>query len=168
MSTTEHHEAARGKRAVCAVLTISDTRTEATDTSGRLIRDVLQQHGHRVLHYAIVPDDAPAIDAQLRNWLADPQLQLICTTGGTGIANRDTTVEVVQRLLDKPLDGFGELFRMLSYEQVGPAAMLSRAVAGLADEAFIFAMPGSSKAVDLAMQKLILPELAHLLWERAR
>jgi molybdenum cofactor biosynthesis protein B len=104
----------------------------------------------------------------LRQWLEGEDIDAIFTTGGTGIARRDTTVEVVSRLLDKPLEGFGELFRMLSWDQVGPAAMLSRAVAGLAGETLIFAMPGSTAAVDLAMSKLIVPELPHLIWERRR
>lgn len=168
MSTAEHREKALGQSAACAVLTISDTRTIANDEGGRLIRDKLTAAGHHVMHQTIVRDDPDAIDLRLRSWLAEPGLDVICCTGGTGIARRDTTIEVVRRLLDKELEGFGELFRMLSHEQVGPAAMLSRAVGGLAGETLVFAMPGSVNAVTLAMDKLIVPELPHLVWERRR
>ena len=168
MSTAEHREKARGQSALCAVLTISDTRTPENDEGGRLIKNALLAAGHTVKSYAIIKDEPAQIGAQIKGWLSDPSFQVICCTGGTGIARRDTTIEVVERLLDKKLDGFGELFRMLSYEQVGPAAMLSRAVAGLAGETLIFAMPGSPAAVQLAMEKLIIPELPHLIWERKR
>ena len=143
------------------------------------IHNYLQAADHSVADYKIVPDDPRKIEAQLRHWLAPPpqasspkpqafSLGVILTTGGTGIASRDTTVEVVSRLLCKELEGFGELFRMLSWDQVGAAAMLSRAIGGLAGETLLFAMPGSSKAVELAMEKLIIPEQAHLIWERSR
>lgn len=168
MSTAEHREKAQGQSARCAVLTVSDTRTRENDAGGRFIRDSLEAAGHAVVEQEIVRDDPPAIDAQLRAWLASPGLDLICTTGGTGIARRDTTIEVVERLIDKRLEGFGELFRMLSFDQVGPAAMLSRATAGLAGETLLFAMPGSPAAVELAMTRLIVPELSHLVWERRR
>lgn len=168
MSTQEHREKAKGQSAVCAVLTISDTRTEATDEGGKLVRQALEAAGHMVKASKIVKDEPHQIDAQLRAWLAEPAIHAVFCTGGTGIARRDTTIEVVERLVDKKLDGFGELFRMLSWEQVGPAAMLSRAVAGLAGETLLFAMPGSTNAVRLAMEKLIVPELSHLVWERRR
>lgn len=167
MATEEHRAKAAEQSARCAVLTISDTRSEADDTSGRLIRDALMQAGHTVAAYAIVRDEPAEIDTALRKWVVQ-QLDVVITSGGTGIARRDTTIEVVERLLDKKLDGFGELFRMLSYEQVQAAAMLSRAVAGLAGETLIFAMPGSRNAVQLGMEKLIVPELKHLVWERRR
>ncbi len=168
MSTAEHRDKAAGQVARCAVLTISDTRDKTTDKGGRTIIDALEAAGHAIVAYTIVKDEAADIEAQLRDWLAGDTIDAILTTGGTGIARRDTTVEVVGRLLDKPLEGFGELFRMLSWDQVGPAAMLSRAVAGLAGETLIFTMPGSTAAVDLAMSKLIVPELPHLIWERKR
>jgi molybdenum cofactor biosynthesis protein B len=168
MSTQEHREKAKSQSAACAILTISDTRTEADDGGGKAIRAALEAAGHRVAAYAIVKDEPAAIDAQLRQWLARPEVHVILCTGGTGIARRDTTIEVVERLLDKKLDGFGELFRMLSWGQVGAAAMLSRATAGLAGETLVFAMPGSVNAVTLAMEKLIAPELSHLVWERRR
>jgi molybdopterin adenylyltransferase len=168
MPTAEHREMARGQSALCAVLTVSDTRTEATDEGGRLIRELLGAAGHHIKARAIVKDEPELIETKLRGWLADKAIHVILTTGGTGIARRDTTIEVVGRLLDKRLDGFGELFRMLSWEQVGAAAMLSRALGGLAGETLVFAMPGSLDAVRLAMERLIVPELPHLVWERRR
>lgn len=154
--------------ASCAVLTISDSRTPETDTGGDRIVHELETTGHRVVVRKLVPDEPDAIDGVLRAWCEDPAVQVILTTGGTGISRRDTTYEVVSRLLDKTLDGFGELFRMLSWHEVGAAAMLSRAIAGLSGETLVFTMPGSTNAVTLAMRKLIVPELRHLLWERSR
>ncbi|MCX5658955.1 MAG: molybdenum cofactor biosynthesis protein MoaB [Planctomycetota bacterium] len=168
MSTAQHRELAKNQPVTAAVLTISDTRTPETDTGGRIVRELLAAAGHTVAAHAIVRDESHAIDAQLCAWLAEESIHVICCTGGTGIAKRDTTIEVVDRLLDKKLEGFGELFRMLSWHEVGPAAMLSRATAGLAGETLIFAMPGSTNAVRLAMEKLIVPELRHLVWERRR
>jgi molybdenum cofactor biosynthesis protein B len=154
--------------AACAVLTVSDTRTEATDRSGAYLAEALEGAGHRVVRREVVPDEPTRIDATLRRWLADGEAEVVLTTGGTGIAARDTTVEVVERLLDTRLDGFGELFRMLSYREIGAAAMLSRAVGGLAGGRLLFALPGSSAAVRLAMDELLLPELPHLLRELRR
>lgn len=131
--------------------------------------------GHIAAECTIVRDEPAEITAQLERWLADPSIDAILTTGGTGIAKRDTTIEVVRRLLTVELEGFGELFRMLSYEQVKAAAMMSRAVAGLVirepvrgGDTFIFAMPGSPNAVETAMSKLIAPQLAHMVWERRK
>ncbi len=166
-SSEQHRRAAAGQTAACAVLTISDTRTPATDSGGRLIVEALEGAGHRIAHHQIVPDEPRLIGPQLEGWVGEG-MDLIVTTGGTGISSRDTTIEVVERLLNKKLDGFGELFRMLSWEQVGAAAMLSRAVGGLAGETLLFALPGSPNAVRLAVERLIVPELAHLLWERRR
>ena len=168
MSTTEHRANAKDFHAQCAVLTISDTRTPQTDTSGQLICKTLTDTGHQIVKQNLVKDDISQIKATLDQWLNTSDIQVILTTGGTGISPRDTTIEVVGRLIDKPLSGFGELFRMLSYAEIGSAAMLSRAVGGLAGQTLIFAMPGSKNAVSLAMEKLILPELPHLLWERQR
>lgn len=167
-STQQHRDLAAGKSATCAVLTVSDTRTEADDASGRIIRDTLEVEGHVVRAHGIVPDEPDQIAVQLRAWIARERFDVILTTGGTGIARRDTTVEVARRLMEKELEGFGELFRMLSWEQIGAAAMLSRAVAGLACETLLFVMPGSRHAVKLAMDRLIVPELPHLIWERDR
>ena len=167
-TAASHRSASRRERGRFAVLTISDTRTVETDRGGRRILEALEGAGHQRVGYRIVPDDAEQIQEALSVWLEAGQIDLILTTGGTGMARRDTTIEVVDRLLEKPLQGFGELFRMLSYEEIGAAAMLSRATAGLAGETLLFALPGSPNAVRLALEKLILPELSHLLWERRR
>ena len=169
MSTDDHHRAAADRRARCAVLTVSDTRTAATDRGGDTVAATLTAAGHTVEARTLVPDEPAAVRAAIQGWLqsATPP-DVVITTGGTGIARRDTTVEVARELIDKELEGFGELFRMLSYEQVGPAAMLSRAVGGLANETLLFVLPGSVNAVTLAMEKLIVPELPHLVWERSR
>ncbi len=168
MSTQDHREKAANHRARCAVLTVSDTRTVENDQGGRTIIDTLTAAGHSVVTYAIVRDEPGSIRDQLRNWLELGELDLIVTTGGTGIASRDTTIEVARKLITRELEGFGELFRMLSFKEVGPAAMLSRAVAGLAGEVLLFALPGSPSAVALALHQLIVPELPHLIWERRR
>ena len=151
-----------------AVLTVSDTRTEATDASGAYLREHLALAGHEVRAYAIVPDEPLEVRARLEAWLADDTVQAILSTGGTGIGRRDGTVEVVESLLEKPLPGFGELFRMLSYREVGGAAMLSRAVAGVARGTLVFAMPGSLNAVKTASEGLLRDELAHVVQELTR
>jgi molybdenum cofactor biosynthesis protein B len=157
----------------CAVLTVSDTRTPKTDRSGPLAEEILSAHGHVTVERAIVRDEPDAIAAQLETWLGDQQIQVILTTGGTGIARRDTTIEVVRKLVAVEIDGFGELFRMLSYRDIAAAAMLSRAVAGLVcrkpdggGDTFLFAIPGSTDAVRTATADLIAPQLAHLVWHR--
>lgn len=160
----DHREEAPQSVSV-AVLTMSDTRTEAEDRSGQLIRTNLAWRGHETTAYAIVPDDPDRIRQQLTTWLADDTVDAIITNGGTGISARDSTYEVVASLLEKRLDGFGELFRMLSWQEIGAAAMLSRAVAGSVGAKAIFSLPGSSNAVRLAMEKLIGPELGHAIHE---
>jgi molybdenum cofactor biosynthesis protein B len=149
----------------CFVLTVSDTRTEATDTGGRAIADLLTSNGHQVTARAIVRDEPAQVSLTLQEHLAEPGLDAIITTGGTGITSRDGTFEAVSALLEKTLVGFGEIFRMLSYQEIGPAAMLSRATAGLARRKIVIALPGSEHAVRLAMTKLILPELGHMVRE---
>ncbi len=167
MSVTEHRaDAPLSVR--CAVITVSDTRTDATDTSGRAIADLLSEHRHGVVYRAIVPDEHVRIRAALDEMVAREDVDVVLMTGGTGISRRDGTYEVVNARIEKRLDGFGELFRMLSYADVGPAAMLSRACAGLASATIVIAMPGSEAAVRLAMQKLLLPELGHLVREARR
>lgn len=147
----------------CAVLTVSDTRTPESDQSGRLMIDSLQQAGHCLDHYQILPDEPIRIRQIVMEWAeTDPPIQVILINGGTGIAPRDTTYDAISELLEKPLPGFGELFRWLSYAEVGSRAMASRAVAGVYRQRLIFSLPGSSKAVKLALEKLILPELGHL------
>lgn len=166
-STEQHRHEAPASVAV-AVLTISDTRTPDDDRSGQLIKQQLTWRGHELRDYAIVKDDADAIETILQTWIGREDIRAIVTNGGTGIARRDTTYEVVARMLDKELSGFGELFRMLSYSEIGAAAMLSRAIAGVADRTAIFCMPGSSNAVKLGMEKLIAPELAHVVYEMTK
>jgi len=161
MSQTEH-KAAAPRCVRCFVLTVSDTRTEATDASGRAIADLLTAAGHAVAGRAIVRDDPDLVRGTIERNLAAPDVQVIISTGGTGISSRDSTFEVVNALLQKRLDGFGELFRMLSYEQIGAAAMMSRACAGLSAGRILVCMPGSEAAVRLAMEKLVIPELGHL------
>jgi len=152
----------------CFVLTVSDTRTEANDTGGQAIRDLLETSGHTITGHAIVRDDPEAVTKTVSGWLADGGTQVIITTGGTGITSRDGTFEAIDRLLEKRLTGFGELFRMLSYHQIGPAAMMSRATAGRSHGKAIFVLPGSPDAVRLAMTKLILPELGHVVQQLKR
>jgi molybdenum cofactor biosynthesis protein B len=146
----------------CFVLTVSDSRTEATDTSGRAIADLLTAGGHQVSGRAIVKDDPDLVRGTIERQLAVPDVDAIVSTGGTGISSRDATYEAVSAMLQKRLDGFGELFRMLSYQQIGPAAMMSRACAGLAGGRIVICLPGSEAAVRLAMEKLVIPELGHL------
>lgn len=158
----EAHKAAAPVSVGCAVLTISDTRTEATDASGRAIAELLAGEGHRVVARRLVPDEPGEVRATIGRWLETADIDVVITTGGTGIAPRDGTYEVVAGLVEKRLDGFGELFRWLSYQDIGSAAMLSRACAGTAGRSVIVALPGSERAVRLAMTSLVLPELGHL------
>ena len=152
----------------CYVLTISDTRTPDTDTSGRAIRSLLEASGHVISGYDIERDDPDRITARLHDRLADPRTQVIISTGGTGISPRDRTFEAVTGLFEKRLDGFGELFRMISFDEIGAAAMLSRATAGTVGTKAIFALPGSEKAVRLAMTRLVIPELGHVVQQLSK
>ena len=167
MSAKDHRAAAPASVA-CAVVTISDTRTEADDRSGDAIVARLEAAGHVVAIRHRVKDDPAAIRLLIESHLASPGVDAILTTGGTGITSRDGTFEVISALIERPLTGFGELFRMLSYEQVGAAAMLSRACAGVAGRLVVFALPGSEAAVTLAMDRLIVPELSHVIRELRR
>jgi molybdenum cofactor biosynthesis protein B len=146
-------------------ITVSDTRTEKTDRSAEVARRLIEAAGHRVAETRIVPDDPGRIETLILDWLARYDRDAIVLSGGTGISARDRTYEAVSGMLDQELEGFGELFRMLSYEQVGSAAMLSRAMAGVARGKPLFALPGSPGAVQLALEKLVLPQLGHLLGE---
>jgi molybdenum cofactor biosynthesis protein B len=146
----------------CAVLTVSDTRTPDTDKSGQLIQTQLSTANHRMVAYQILRDEPEQVRQVVQAWVAKPDIEVVLVNGGTGIAPRDTTYEAIAALLTKTLPGFGELFRMLSYDEIGSRAMASRAIAGVCQSTLIFSIPGSSKAVDLAMEKLILPELGHL------
>lgn len=163
-SVEEHREAAPDK-AVCAVITVSDTRTKETDTSGKLMIERLETAGHAIIGYEIVPDEPELIVAVLEKYTDIPECQVILFNGGTGIAQRDTTYDVISGRLEKTLPGFGELFRMLSYEEIGAAAILTRATAGIYRGRLVFSTPGSSNAVKLAMDKLIAGELSHFVYE---
>lgn len=146
----------------CAVITVSDTRTEETDRSGNLIKNLLVDTGHTIGAYAIVKDEPVQIQQQMQVLSQRSDLQALIFNGGTGIAPRDTTYDAIEQLLEKTLPGFGELFRFLSYQEIGSRAIASRAVAGIYQSKLIFSVPGSSNAVKLAMEKLILPEMVHL------
>jgi molybdenum cofactor biosynthesis protein B len=156
------HKTAAPQVVRCAVVTVSDTRTEADDKSGAEIKRLLNSAGHTLDRCQIIPDESEHITSVVRTLTADPDLDAVVLTGGTGVAPRDCTYEAVAGLLTKQLDGFGELFRMISYEEIGSAAMLSRAVGGVVGNTAVFALPGSTGACRTAMEKLILPELAHL------
>ena len=167
MSHVEHRRTSI-QSVQCFILTISDTRTEQTDTGGRIIADLLSSSGHQVVGKTIVSDDPENIRIEIETRLSEQAIQAIITTGGTGISLRDQTYEVISGLLDKKIDGFGELFRSLSYEEVGSAAMLSRACAGTARGKIVICVPGSENAIRLAMTRLVIPELGHLIREVQR
>jgi len=167
MSVEQHRRAAPALLGF-ALITVSDTRTPGDDVSGRTLAEMARAAGHRVEDSVLVPDEVPAIRGAVEEALAREGVDVVVLTGGTGFSPRDVTLEAVGPLLERPVEGFGELFRMLSYEQVGSAAMLSRAAAGLVGSRAIFLLPGSPKAVSLAMEKLILPEAGHLLGQARR
>jgi len=156
------HHSGDARRIACAVVTVSDTRTPDNDKSGAEIRGRLETAGHRVEEYRIVADEPELVRRTLEEFIAGGRIEAVLLSGGTGIAARDNTFEAVSGLLTKRIDGFGELFRVLSLEEIGSAAMLSRAVAGLAGTMAVFSMPGSTAACRLAMEKLIVPQLAHV------
>ncbi len=161
MSVEEHK--AKGKRSLrCFVITVSDTRDEATDTSGQSLKNLLAAEGHQIAGYRIVKDEPVQIRSLLIETLEADDVDAVIVNGGTGIAPRDSTFEVVSSLLEKKLDGFGEIFRYLSYLDIGSAAIMSRAAAGTAAGKILISLPGSSAAVKLAMEKLILPEIRHM------
>lgn len=164
---SQHRAYAPESLSAC-VLTVSDSRTPDDDTSGDLIAELLGQAGHRIAKRTIVRDDPSAIRAELEHAIADPAVDCALVTGGTGVSPRDNTVPTATALIEKQLPGFGELFRQLSFEEIGPAAMLSRALAGTTSTTAIFIMPGSRGAVRTAMTRLILPELPHLVGQLRR
>ncbi|MCL4507011.1 MAG: MogA/MoaB family molybdenum cofactor biosynthesis protein [Chloroflexi bacterium] len=168
-SSQQHRQIASEQGPVhVAIITVSDTRTRATDSGGDLIEQRVTSQGHVVVFRAIVRDEPDQIGGLLDRIVDDTDARLMLFTGGTGIAPRDTTYDVLSRKLEKTMPGFGELFRMLSYSEVGAAAMLSRAAAGTYRGRVIVSMPGSPNAVQVAMDKLIMPEIQHLAWEVAR
>jgi molybdenum cofactor biosynthesis protein B len=152
----------------CAVITVSDTRTLETDAGGQMAVDLLSNAGHHVLVREIIPDEPDHLRKLLRSLRDRKDVEVILMTGGTGISSRDRTFETVSETLDKSLPGYGELFRMLSYDVIGPATMLSRATGGLIGRTVVLTMPGSEAAVELAMEEIILPELGHLVREARR
>ena len=168
MDAPEEHRAHAPETLGFAAVTVSDSRTAETDSGGRAIRDLVERAGHHLVEARIVRDEIEAIQQAVRELLGQAEVDVVVTTGGTGVAPRDVTLEAVTPLLERPLEGFGDLFRMLSYKEVGPAAMLSRAAAGVVAGKALFALPGSPKAVTLAMEKLILPEAGHLISQARR
>jgi molybdenum cofactor biosynthesis protein B len=167
-STPLEHKATAPHSIGCWVLTVSDTKTPETDTSGQLIRKLLSDAGHRVVGSAIVRDEPKDVQRMIREACANDEVRAVLVTGGTGITSRDSTYEAIEALLDKRLPGFGELFRMLSFEEIGAAAMMSRAQLGVHARRIVISMPGSPNACRLALEKLIIPELSHLIREVSR
>jgi molybdenum cofactor biosynthesis protein B len=165
-TSTEQHRREAPKSVSCAIITVSDTRTPDTDKSGQLIRRLLEENGFSVAEYAIVKDEYEGIGKLLRDAADNPRVEAVLLNGGTGIAGRDTTYEAVRDQLHKEMPGFGEIFRFLSFtEDIGSAAILSRAIAGTIGKTAVFSMPGSTGAVKLAMTRLIIPELGHVMRE---
>jgi len=167
-ATPREHKATAPKSVGCFVLTVSDTKNPETDTSGAVIRELLTAAGHRIAGSAIVRDEPAEVARLVRDACARDDVQTVILTGGTGITSRDSTYEAVEALLDKRLPGFGELFRMLSFQEIGAAAMLSRAQMGIHARRVVVSLPGSPNACRLALDKLLIPELGHLLREASR
>ncbi|MFH1031571.1 MAG: molybdenum cofactor biosynthesis protein B [Chloroflexota bacterium] len=164
----EEHKEKSPKSVSCAVLTISDSRSEETDESGKLIKERLSQNGHKVAAYSLLKNDAIAIKNRINELLSKDEVQVIITSGGTGVSHRDITIETLFPMLEKKLDGFGELFRLLTFQEIGTASVMSRAMAGVAKGKVIICIPGSLGAVTLAMDKLILFEIGHMVREATR
>lgn len=169
-STSEHRKEADARALVrCAIVTVSDSRTEATDESGALMRRLIEEAGHQVSAYALLKNDEAAVREHVRGLAALSDVDAVLITGGTGLGSRDRTVEAVRPLFDKEMPGFGEIFRMVSFtDQVGTAAILSRAVAGGVNGKLVVSMPGSKAAVELALTRVLLPELRHVIRELRR
>ncbi len=168
MGTAAHREYAGHDPVTIAIVTVSDSRTPETDTNRHYIERRMTELGHKVAAYRLIKDEPDQVASALNDMAALPEVRIILFNGGTGISPRDTTFDVISRMLEKTLPGFGELFRMFSYEQVGAAAMLSRATAGVYKKTLVFSMPGSPNAVETALEKLIIPEINHLAWEVVR
>jgi len=167
-STPLEHKATAPRAIGCWVLTVSDTKTPDTDTSGQLIRKLLLDAGHQIVGSSIVRDEPKDVQRVIREACTNDEVRAVLVTGGTGITSRDSTYEAIEALLDKRLPGFGELFRMLSYQEIGAAAMMSRAQLGVHARRIVVSMPGSPNACRLALEKLIIPELPHLIREVSR
>jgi molybdenum cofactor biosynthesis protein B len=167
-STPLEHKATAPRSIGCWVLTVSDTKTPDTDTSGQLIRKLLTDSGHQVVGSSIVRDEPKDVQRVIREACANDAVRAVLVTGGTGVTSRDSTYEAIEAMLDKRLPGFGELFRMLSYQEIGSAAMMSRAQLGVHARRIVVSMPGSPNACRLALEKLVIPELSHLIREVSR
>lgn len=166
MKSVDQHRSEAPETVSCMIVTVSDTRTPETDSGGQLITSLLEEAGHRIAGYEIVKDDYEGIRELIHEATSNPDVEAVILTGGTGISPRDTTYEAVSSLLDKQLPGFGEIFRYLSFtEDIGAAAILSRAIAGTSGGKAVFSIPGSTGAVKLAMQRIIVPELGHVMRE---
>ena len=164
----QEHKQKAPQSVSCAVLTISDSRTEQDDESGKLIKQRLSDNGHRVMSYSMLKNEADSIKKKIYELLRQEELQVIITSGGTGVSHRDITVETISPILEKKLDGFGELFRFLSYQEISTTSIMSRAIAGVVGGKVIICLPGSPEAAKLAMDKVILPEIGHLVREATR
>ena len=167
MSFKGHKEKAP-KKIKCVVITVSDTRDEKSDTSGNIIKELLIKESHEIVDYRIIKDEPEEIKKYLKYIFYIEDVQAIILSGGTGISKRDRTYEVVKTLIEKRIDGFGEIFRYLSFKEIGSPAIMSRAIAGICNGKLIISIPGSENAVKLAMERLILPELGHIIWEANR
>lgn len=165
MTHAEHQQAAESIRIGFAVITLSDTRTRDTDTSGALIREKLTREGHCLIIDQIIRDEPAQLNTLLDAWLSDNRIDVIITNGGTGLSRRDQTIDVIESRFERTIPGFGELFRMLSHREIGAAAMLSRATAGVVNGKLLVALPGSSAAVRLALEELLIPQLRHIIRE---
>lgn len=166
--SVEDHKIKAPKTVNLAIITVSDTRSEADDSSGMAIAEIMARAGHSIAKRAIVKDEIEEIQKALRELIEDNSVQAVVMSGGTGIARRDVTLEAITPFVEKCIPGFGELFRALSFSQVGSAAMMSRATAFVTERKIVFCLPGSEKAVRLAVEKLIAPELGHMVWEAQR
>jgi molybdopterin adenylyltransferase len=164
----DEHRSTAPERVVCAVVTVSDTRTPQTDSGGQTICDLLIAGGFEVAAREIIPDEPSVMRPLMEKFAADAHIDAVLLTGGTGVSSRDTTFETVSALVTRPLPGYGELFRMLSFQEIGPAAMLSRATGGLMGRTVVLTMPGSPEGARLALERIILPELRHLVREARR
>ncbi len=164
----QEHKHKAPKSVSCAVLTISDTRTEQDDESGRFVRQKLSETGHQVILHCILKNEADSIKHKIHELLKEEEVQVIIIIGGTGVSRRDVTIETIHPILEKELDGFGELFRFLTYGEIGTGSIMSRAIAGIAERKVILCLPGSPEAAKLAMDNIILPELGHLVMEATK
>lgn len=151
-----------------AVLTVSDTRTKDTDESGKILCEMLKNKGHNIVYYEIAKDEEKEIEKFVKKAIFDKNVNVVITNGGTGISKRDVTIETIEKFFEKTLNGFGEIFRYLSYKEIGSGAIMSRAAAGVCNGKAIFSIPGSPNAVKLAMERIIIPEISHIVWELKR